>query len=177
MTQLDEGVPFSEAVRTAHRLGYTEPDPKDDLSGMDVARKALILARTIGMKAELSDVAVEPLFPASLAKLSAAEFLERVGELDAEFAARVAENKRQKKVLRYVARIEKAGIKVGLEAVGEGSPTGRLKGPDNQVVLFTDRYKANPLVVTGPGAGAEVTAAGVLNDILAIATSARAGER
>ncbi|MGC4122190.1 MAG: bifunctional aspartate kinase/homoserine dehydrogenase I [Myxococcales bacterium] len=175
MTQLDEGVAFSEAVRTAHQLGYTEPDPKDDLSGMDVARKALILARTIGMKAELADVAVEPLFPASMAKLSAAEFLARVGELDAEFAQKVAENKRQKKVLRYVARIEKSGLRVGLEAVSEASPTGRLKGPDNQVVLYTDRYKANPLVVTGPGAGAEVTAAGVLNDILAIATAAQAG--
>ena len=171
MTQLDEGVPFSEAVRTAHRLGYTEPDPKDDLSGMDVARKALILARSIGLKAELSEVQVEPLFPASMAALAPEEFLRRVGELDAQLAARVAENRKAKKVLRYVARIEKGGLKVGLEAVSEASPTGRLKGPDNQIVLYTDRYKANPLVVTGPGAGAEVTAAGVLNDILAIATS------
>jgi bifunctional aspartokinase / homoserine dehydrogenase 1 len=171
MTQLDEGVPFSEAVRTAHKLGYTEPDPKDDLSGMDVARKALILARTIGLKAELSDVEIEPLFPKELAGLSPADFLARVGELDASYAARVAENRRKKRVLRYVARIERGALSVRLEAVGEASPTGRLKGPDNQVVLYTDRYKANPLVVTGPGAGAEVTAAGVLNDILAIATS------
>lgn len=170
MTALEEGVSFSEAVRAAHKLGYTEPDPKDDLSGMDVARKALIVARTIGQKLNLSDVAVEPLFPKELASLTAQEFLARVGELDAEFARRVEAAREKKQVLRYVARIGGGELRVGLESVPEGSPIGRLRGLDNQVVLFTSRYKLNPLVVTGPGAGAEVTAAGVLNDIVAIAS-------
>lgn len=173
MTELEQGVPFSEAVKTAKALGYTEPDPKEDLSGMDVARKALILARTIGRKADLTDVEVEPLFPPELASLDPETFLARLPELDASLAQRVEEARKQKKVLRYLARIDKRALRVGPEAVAEGSPPARLKGLDNQIVLFTDRYKANPLVVTGPGAGAEVTAAGVLNDILAIAGAAR----
>ncbi len=170
MTALEEGVRFSQAVRTAHQLGYTEPDPKDDLSGMDVARKALILARTIGLRLDLGDIAVEPLFPKELASLSAKVFLERVVELDREFAERVQASRKKKQVLRYVARIGGGELRVGLDTVPEGSPIGRLRGLDNQVVLYTKRYKLNPLVVTGPGAGAEVTAAGVLNDIVAIAS-------
>jgi len=170
MSQLEEGIPFSEAVRSAHRAGYTEPDPKEDLSGMDVARKALILARTIGLKAELSDMPVEPLFPKELAGLSPETFLKRLPELDADMAARVRLAKRKKQVLRYIARVDEKGVRVGLESVPENSPMGRLKGLDNQIVLYTDRYRQNPMVVTGPGAGAEVTAAGVLNDVLAIAS-------
>ncbi|MBI5547263.1 MAG: homoserine dehydrogenase, partial [Deltaproteobacteria bacterium] len=93
--------------------------------------------------------------------------------LDAQMAARVAAARKKGNVLRYLARVDRRVVRVGLESVPEASPSGRLQGLDNQVVLFTDRYKANPLVVTGPGAGAEVTAAGVLNDILAIATRAQ----
>ncbi len=172
MAQLEEGTPFSDAVRMAHSLGYTEPDPKDDLSGMDVGRKALILARTIGLRLELADITIEPLYPESFAKLSAEEFLQRLPELNSGFAERVQEAHKKKQVLRYIAQISPECVRVGLESVPEGSPMGRLKGLDNQIVLFTDRYKQNPLVVTGPGAGAEVTAAGVLNDILAVAASA-----
>lgn len=178
LTRLEEGMPFSEAVCGAHQLGYTEPDPRDDLSGTDVARKALILARSIGRKLDLTDIAIEPLFPARFAKLSPDQFLEHLPELDEEMAARVAAAQKKQQVLRYLARIDRRGVRVGLEAVPEGSPSGRLKGLDNQVVLFTGRYRNNPLVVTGPGAGAEVTAAGVLNDILAIAGAAqRQGQR
>ncbi|MEW5850896.1 MAG: bifunctional aspartate kinase/homoserine dehydrogenase I [Myxococcota bacterium] len=174
MTQLEQGAAFSAAVRQAHALGYTEPNPADDLSGTDVARKALILARTLGRKLDLDDIRVESLFPKELARLDAQGFMDALGDLDAEFAQKVSAARKKDKVLRYVAQIGRKGIVVGLQAVPTSSPMGRLVGTDNQVVLHTRRYSTNPLVVTGPGAGAEVTAAGVLNDILAIAQS---GER
>lgn len=167
MTALEDGVPFSEAVRKAWKAGYTEPDPRDDLSGMDVARKALILARTLGRRAEISDIALEPLFGADDAA-DPARFIDELAVLDAEFARRVAAARKGRKVLRYVARIARNGIRVGIEAVPESSPLGRLRGTDNQIAIYSKRYASNPLVVTGPGAGASVTAAGVLNDILAI---------
>ncbi|HKS24671.1 MAG TPA: bifunctional aspartate kinase/homoserine dehydrogenase I [Thermoanaerobaculia bacterium] len=152
LTELEKGVAFSDAVRKAQELGYTEPDPRDDLSGMDVARKALILARTLGHRAELSEIRLQPL-----------EFS------DDEFRDRIARAKREKRVLRYVAKIRSRSISVGLEALPESSPAANLRGTDNQVAIYSKRYSANPLVVTGPGAGATVTAAGVLNDIVAIA--------
>ncbi len=171
MTQLEGGASFSDAVRRAYELGYTEPDPRDDLSGLDVGRKALILARTLGRRLELEDVAVEPLFPAALGDPDPKRFLSNLRELDAMMGERLTAAARRHEVLRYVARIGPEEVKVGIDAVPAASPLGRLHGTDNQVVLHTRRYRTNPLVVTGPGAGAEVTAAGVLNDILAIATS------
>ncbi len=153
MTELEKGVAFSAAVQRASELGYTEPDPRDDLSGMDVARKALILARTLGHRAEMAEIRLQPL-----------DFS------DDEFRERIARARREKRVLRYVARIRPRSISVGLEDVPETSPTANLCGTDNQVAIYSKRYSANPLVVTGPGAGATVTAAGVLNDIVAIAT-------
>jgi homoserine dehydrogenase len=172
MTQIEGGAAYSEAVRRAFDLGYTEPDPREDLSGMDVARKALILARTLGRRLELGDIAVEPLFPAELGDADPARFLDNLRQMDGIMAERLAAAARRHEVLRYVARIGEDGLQVGIEAVPEASPLGRLHGTDNQVVLHTRRYRTNPLVVTGPGAGAEVTAAGVLNDVLAIATGA-----
>ncbi len=168
MTALEDCVPFSEAVRKAWKAGYTEPDPRDDLSGMDVARKALILARTLGRRAEIADIALEPLFGASIDDDDPEKFMGKLSALDREFARRVAAARKEQKVLRYVARIGRSGIRVGIEAVPEESPLGRLRGTDNQVAIYSKRYATNPLVVTGPGAGAAVTAAGVLNDILAI---------
>jgi len=156
MSELEKGTAFSAAVRRAKELGYTEPDPRDDLSGMDVARKALILARTLGHRAELADIDLKPL----------------AGD-DDEFRAMVAKARREKRVLRYVARIRGRSISVGLEAVPVSSPAANLHGTDNQVAIYSKRYSKNPLVVTGPGAGATVTAAGVLNDIVAIATEER----
>jgi aspartokinase/homoserine dehydrogenase 1 len=173
MTQLEQGEAFSEAVRKAHALGYTEPDPREDLSGMDVGRKALILARTLGYRLDLSDIAVTALFPAELSKPEAKAFIDGLKALDAPFKKRTDDAKARGEVLRYIARISPRGVKVAIEAVKVDSPMGRLKGTDNQIVLQTKRYKTNPLVVTGPGAGAEVTAAGVLNDIIAIAQSGR----
>lgn len=171
MTQLEQGTPFSDAVRTAHSLGYTEPDPREDLSGMDVGRKALILARTLGYRLDLTDIAVTALFPPELSRDDPKAFIDGLRALDDPFKQRTAAAKKNGDVLRYVARISPKGVKVGIEAVSADSPLGRLKGTDNQIVLQTHRYKTNPLVVTGPGAGAEVTAAGVLNDIIAIAQS------
>ena len=168
MSALEEGKRFSDAVREAWKLGYTEPDPRDDLSGTDVARKALILARTLGRRLELSDIALESLFTKDVDDDNAARFVDKLVALDDAFDERVARAKRDGKVLRYVAKIGKK-ITVGVEAVDQASPIGRLKGTANTIVIHSKRYQEkNPLVVTGPGAGAAVTAAGVLNDIVAI---------
>ncbi|HEV7768309.1 MAG TPA: bifunctional aspartate kinase/homoserine dehydrogenase I [Thermoanaerobaculia bacterium] len=168
MTALEQGKKFSDAVREAWKLGYTEPDPRDDLSGTDVARKALILARTLGRRLELSDIALESLYTHEVDSADPAKFVDNLSALDASFAEKVARAKRDGKVLRYVAKIGKRAIRVGVEAVPVASPLGRLHGTDNTIVIQSKRYATNPLVVTGPGAGAGVTAAGVLNDIVAI---------
>jgi aspartokinase/homoserine dehydrogenase 1 len=172
-TALEDGTPFSEAVKAAWKLGYTEPDPRDDLSGTDVARKALILARTLGYRLELSDIAVEPLFGPEVDDADPATFVANLTRLNREMADRIARAAGEGSVLRYVARISKRGIRVGIEAVSKASPMGSLRGTANQVAIYSKRYKTNPLVVTGPGAGADVTAAGVLNDIVAITMEER----
>jgi aspartokinase/homoserine dehydrogenase 1 len=169
MSQMQDGVKFSDAVSKAHQLGYTEPDPRDDLSGLDVARKALILARTLGHKRELHAIRVRALFPETLSHPDAKEFIRGLSRLDDEYAESISRAQREGKVLRYVARISAGEIEVGVQTVTQSSPMGRLHGTDNQIVVHTRRYNSNPLVITGPGAGADVTAAGVLNDIVAIA--------
>jgi aspartokinase/homoserine dehydrogenase 1 len=169
LTEVGEGVPFSRAVRAAMRLGFTEPDPREDLSGMDVGRKALILARLLGYRGELNRAAVESLVPKWARALPLPEFLQRLEELDAGWKRRVDAARAQGNALRYVATVTPRKIAVGLRAVPLASPLASLKGSDNQLVFTTARYKANPLVIRGPGAGAEVTAAGVLNDILRLA--------
>jgi homoserine dehydrogenase len=136
---------------------------------MDVARKALILARLLGYPGELPRRAVESLVPPWARKLSLSDFLTRMDELDPAWTRRVAVAAKAGAVLRYVAVATPTRVGVGLRAVPEDSPFGRIKGSDNQLVFTTARYKTNPLVITGPGAGAEVTAAGVLNDILRLA--------
>jgi aspartokinase/homoserine dehydrogenase 1 len=176
MTALQDGVRFSEAVKQAWKLGYTEPDPRDDLSGTDVARKALILARTLGRRVELSEIDLEPLYGPEVDSPDPETFVTNLRKLDGGFAKRIAVARTEGRVLRYVAEIGKS-IRVGLEEVPENSPMGRLRGTDNQVVIHSKRYKTNPLVVTGPGAGAAVTAAGVLNDIVAITTVERRKKR
>jgi len=173
MTALEDGKSFADAVRYAWRSGYTEPDPREDLSGRDVARKALILARTLGQKLEFSDIAVEPLFTSELDHADPVTFIDNLRNLNETFAERVAAVRKQKKVLRYVARIGKGIIRVGVEAVPQSSPMGSLRGTANQVAIYSRRYRTNPLVVTGPGAGADVTAAGVLNDIVAVTMQER----
>lgn len=172
MTSLEDGVAFSAAVKQAWELGYTEPDPRDDLSGKDVARKALILARTLGYRAEPDDIKLEPLFHDDGAHADAASFVASLSALDDEYRERVERARRSGKVLRYVAKIRRRSISVGIEAVPSTSPLAHLRGTANQVAIYSKRY-TNPLIVTGPGAGATVTAAGVLNDIVAIAMEER----
>jgi len=172
-TALEDGVAFSDAVRKAWELGYTEPDPRDDPSGKDEARKALILARTLGYRAEPDEIELEPLFHDDGVHADARAFVLSLGSLDEAWRERVERARRGGKVLRYVARIRRRSISVGIEAVLKSSPLAHLRGTDNQVAIYSKRYKANPLVVTGPGAGATVTAAGVLNDIVAIAMEER----
>ncbi len=168
-SQLESGAAFSQALADAKAQGFTEPDPRDDLSGADVARKAVILARLIGRKLEVADVKLEGLFPADMAGLSRDEFMANLGRLDADYAARAAKAKAQGKVLRYVATVTPETCKVGLEQVPAPSDIGALSGPDNIVVIQTKRYHDNPLIIKGPGAGLPVTAAGVFADILTAA--------
>ncbi len=169
LSEVGTGTPFSHAVRSAMSRGFTEPDPREDLSGMDVGRKALILARLLGYAGELPRTAVESLVPKWGRALSLDEFLRRLPELDAAWRRRVDQAAADATVLRYVATVTPARISVGLRAVPAASPLAAIKGSANQLVFTTARYKTNPLVITGPGAGAEVTAAGVLNDILRLA--------
>lgn len=169
MSELDKGQSFSKAVIAAKKLGFTEPDPRDDLSGTDVARKALILSRLIGLKLELSDIKLESLYPFLMNKLTVEQFLEKVSKLDPLFAEKISLAKKQKQTLRFVAKVTAEGCRVGLTKVNSDSDLGALRGPDNIVIFRTKRYNNNPLVVKGPGAGKEVTAAGVFADILTIA--------
>ena len=169
LSEVSDGIPFSRAVRSAMAKGYTEPDPRDDLSGMDVARKALILARLLGYQGELRQSAVESLVPKWARALALEDFLGRLDELDTQWKRRVDAAATNGSVLRYVASAAPSRIAVAVQSVPTSSPLAAIKGSDNQLVFVTERYKANPLVITGPGAGAEVTAAGVLNDILRLA--------
>ncbi|HEY5089445.1 MAG TPA: ACT domain-containing protein, partial [Polyangia bacterium] len=168
LTEVEHGRPFSEALRRAMDLGYTEPDPRDDLSGTDVGRKALILGRLLGFTGEPGDVAVESLVPAAVRTLPRDAFLARLGGLDADWSRRGAAAKAKGGTLRYVASVTKDRISVGLKVVDRSSPFFGLKGTDNQVAFTTARYRKNPLVITGPGAGPAVTAAGVLNDMFRV---------
>ena len=173
----DGSTPFSEIVRVAKDSGYTEPDPRDDLSGMDVARKLTILARELGQKIEIGDFPVKNLVPDSLRDCSVEEFLEKLPDYDDEmeslFQKAVAENKQ----LRYVANLEADGTaSVGLEAVDASHPFCNINLTDNIVQFETERYSENPLVIQGPGAGPEVTAAGVFADLLRLANFLSTGE-
>lgn len=169
MTGLQAERPFSEIVREAHKLGYTEPDPRDDLGGIDVARKALILARGIGWRLAMTDVQVTGLYPVEMSSLSVAEFLAVLPTLDADFQARVQAAKAEGKVLRYAATVTDGRCIVGPVVVDASSPLGRLSGTDNLVEFHSKWYSPNPLVVQGRGAGVDATAAGVLSDVVDLA--------
>jgi len=167
--ELGRGTRFSTALRGAIAKGYPEPDPREDLSGMDVARKALILGRLLGFAGELEDIAVESLVPDGGDGLSRDEFLRRLQEYDAPWEKRVAAAAARGGVLRYRAIVTPRRIRVGLVVVDASSPMASLNGTDNQFIFTTMRYKKNPLVITGPGAGPAVTAGGILNDVLKLA--------
>jgi len=158
---------FSSIVRTAKLKGYTEPDPRDDLSGMDVARKLIILGREMGLELELADVEVSGLVPKALEKATVEEFMERLPEFDAAMATLLGEARKQKRVLRYVGRIDADGkATVGLTQLDAKHAFANIALTDNVVRFATRRYCDNPLIVQGPGAGPEVTAGGVFADLL-----------
>ncbi len=168
----DGTTPFSEQVKKAKQLGYTEPDPREDLSGMDVARKLVIVAREAGIKLELSDIPVENLVAPTLRNLPLPEYLTRIAEGDAEIQARFEKAKAKSEVLRYVGSIDDQGkASVELRSYPKDHPFAGLNGADNIVSFRTARYHTRPLVIQGPGAGPEVTAAGVFADLLRLARS------
>ncbi len=166
--QLQKGTDFSKIIKTAKEEGYSEPDPRDDLSGEDVARKFLILARTCGWEIERDQIEVQSLIPDEYFNLTKEEFFEALPQLNQYWkqqqAIALSENKR----IRYVGSFKDGQIKVGIQFVPTDSPLGSLKGTDNLIQVFTRYYNSSPIVIQGPGAGKTVTAAGVLSDIIEI---------
>ena len=166
----DGSIPFSAVVRDAKAKGYTEPDPRDDLSGVDFARKLIILGREMGLKLELKDVQLEGLVPQALTTCSVPEFLERLPQHDAAMRERLESARQRDHVLRYVGALDAATGKasVGLVELERSHTFANINLTDNVVRFMTSRYNQNPLVVQGPGAGPEVTAGGVFADLLRI---------
>lgn len=165
-----KGDVFSVAVKNAKENGYTEPDPRDDLSGLDVARKALILARTMGRQIDLAQIQVQSLVPDALADVSIEEFLAGLDRSNFDIGTQAADASANDAALKYVATVRPEGdIEVGLKAVPLSTVLGALQGPENVVSFRTRRYDAYPTVVSGPGAGADVTAAGMIGDALSLA--------
>jgi aspartokinase/homoserine dehydrogenase 1 len=170
VSAVSSGKPFSQAVREAVELGYAEPDPREDLSGADAARKVLILARLMGYRGPAATP--DNLVPASFGKLSLDEFMRKLPSLDAEWAARTKREAARGRVLRYVVTATPTSVSARLAAVPVTSPIGALQGTRNLVAFTTRRYRTEPLVVSGPGAGPAVTAAGILNDIYSLSPRA-----
>ncbi len=164
---LEDGHSFSDAVAKAMALGFTEPDPRDDLSGMDVARKLLIIAREVGLNLELHDIVVGPVIASGFASdAEVADLPERLRALDGEFAEKVKAASAAGAVLRYVGRIEAGQARVSVEAVPASEPLGSIRDGENALVMLTDYYQPIPMVLRGYGAGGAVTAAGVFADVL-----------
>jgi aspartokinase/homoserine dehydrogenase 1 len=163
--------PFSEIVREAHALGLTEPDPREDLSGIDVARKLIILAREMGLEVEMKSVQVESMVPEDLRSASIEEYLNTLGRHDEVIAGLLDSARARHQVLRYAGSIDSDGnMSAGLRAYPLDHPFANLTGSDNIVSFQTARYNAQPMIVRGPGAGPEVTAAGVFSDLLRLAS-------
>lgn len=171
MSEVEGGKPFSQVVKDAKSLGYTEPDPRDDLSGMDVARKALILSRLLGRRVNLDSLKIESLYPEEMGPnmMSLEDFLSSgLLLLDNDIQERVQKAALDGKVLRYVCVIEGSRTEVGLRELPKDSPLGRLRGSNNILAIYSRCYNEQPLVIEGAGAGNDTTAAGVLADILDI---------
>jgi aspartokinase/homoserine dehydrogenase 1 len=161
---------FSDIVRDARQRGYTEPDPRDDLSGMDVARKLIILGREMGLELEMADVKVESLVPAGLETGSIEDFMARLPQYDSSMNDRLQTARSKGKVLRYVGRLTADGkATVGVVELDSKHAFANIALTDNVVRFATRRYCDNPLIVQGPGAGPEVTAGGVFADLLRLA--------
>jgi aspartokinase/homoserine dehydrogenase 1 len=166
-SEMGRGLSFSEAVLAAKAAGYTEPDPREDLSGMDVARKLICLAREIGHDVSLADVHVHDLVPAELKQCSVDEFMLQLRHYDEPINKMVADAAAKQQKLYYVGTVHHNGaVTVAIEAHSVSHPFAALKATDNMLIFTTRRYDKQPLVIQGPGAGAEVTAAGVFADLL-----------
>nr|MBP6695637.1 ACT domain-containing protein [Saprospiraceae bacterium] len=161
------GIKFSELVKMAKNLGYTEPDPRDDLSGMDVKRKILILAREAGYEVGEKDVTITPFLPEKcFSAPNVDDFFNKLSEENQNFEQLITKTNKDGCYLRYIARFENNKIEIRLESVPGDSPFISLLGSDNMIVFTTERYKEQPLVIKGPGAGAEVTASGIFAELI-----------
>lgn len=164
--RIENGASFSEAILDARDLGYSEPDPRDDLSGTDVARKFLIVARTCGHHFELDQITVDSLVPEALIDHDLEDFVAEIPDYDGHWKSRSSQALVNNRKLRYTGTFTPEGIRVGVEEVRSDSPLALLKGTDNLIQIYTDRYSEYPIVIQGPGAGKEVTAAGILSEIV-----------
>lgn len=164
----DGSTPFSQCVREAAAAGYTEPDPRIDLSGEDVRRKLLILARAAGVPLEAAQVQVQSLVPGALAAAAQTDVDAGLERLDAALAARLQQARANGNALCFVGRLDANGASVGLRELPAGHALAGGRGTDNRVAIHSDRYSVQPLLIQGPGAGADVTAAALLDDVLAI---------
>ena len=173
--RFDGSRPFSELVRDAHSMGFTEPDPREDLSGEDVRRKILILARAAGFPLESGSVDVETLVPPALESLNCADALDQRHLLDERLLAELEKARGDGNSLRFVARLQDGSATVRLESIRPDNPLAGGRGTDNRVAIWSDRYREQPLVIQGPGAGATVTAAALLDDVLRLNALSRAG--
>jgi homoserine dehydrogenase len=163
--RMDDGISFSEAIAEAKIEGYTEPDPREDLGGRDVMRKVLILARTAGWQLEETEIEVEALYPPSLGQLTVTEFMGSVMAMDAPIQERVKRAQTAGELIRYLAVVDERGGSVGLKVVPKAEPLANIK----YISFQTGRYDDEPLMIGGKGAGVEMTAAGVLGDMLSLA--------
>ncbi|QJC37064.1 bifunctional aspartate kinase/homoserine dehydrogenase I [Enterobacteriaceae endosymbiont of Donacia vulgaris] len=166
--KLEEGIPLSKSIIMAKEMGFTEPDPRSDLTGIDVARKLLILAREIGLNIELNDINIESIIPNTFnKKKSLKEFLNSLSELDIIYTKKIQEAKKNHQVLRYIGSINSQGIcKVKIRQIDNNHPFFKIKNGENSFAFYTNYYQPYPLILRGYGAGNNVTAAGVLNDLL-----------
>lgn len=163
----DGSMPFSELVKHAKEQGFTEPDPRDDLNGLDAARKLLILARLTGKNISQDDIAVENLVPENLrGNMTADVFIDGLKQYDPLFKERVENARKNNRVIRYLAVMDEKGCRVELKVVGQDHPSFFLSGTENMLAITSDAYSSYPLTIKGPGAGPDVTANGVLADII-----------
>jgi aspartokinase/homoserine dehydrogenase 1 len=170
--QLAAGGLFSDIIRSAKESGYTEPDPRDDLSGMDVARKFVCLARELGLPATLDDISMTNLVPEHLRDISVNEFMNRLSELDADIQTKLEPIFSKQQTPCYIGSIDKDGtIDIAIRGVDSDHPASNLNGTDNMLILRTKRYSQLPLVIQGPGAGTEVTATGIFADLLRLVSA------
>jgi aspartokinase/homoserine dehydrogenase 1 len=173
-SEFENGVPFSEVVRQAKEKGYTEPDPRDDLSGMDVGRKILILGREAEQELHFEDVSIQSMVPEDCVETKDIEsFFEKLKQHDGDFAMMLQKAQGEGKKLRFMATLENGKATVGLNALDNSHPFFTLKGSDNMILFTTERYHDFPMIIRGPGAGADVTAAGVFADVIRLGNYTR----